>query len=323
MKKEYPLFTYILAHYDQYHYIYTALDSILEQEYPLIEIIVIDDHSAVFDQEELLKYIEKNKRENIKSFHVLANDENIGTVRSLNRAMKTVTGEFIQLFAADDRLPDERVAMNFIDEFEKLGAEAEMICAVRMMMDEELTPPGEYTLPPDQHERYNAMEAQEQFETMAIKCDWAMGAICARTELYKRMGYFSENYKYIEDWAFYLLITRSGVKVHTAGFKALDHRGGGISQSFAEAKTPQAFGYVQDIIELREKEVFPYLKTFSLATQDDIIERYYREYDTYEKMGGERKKLRWYNFLKYSKRIVVRRVLRGLRRRAGRAIKRR
>jgi len=304
-----PLYTFVLAHYNQYRYIFTAVDSILGQDYPEIEIIVMDDCSGDFRKDEVLDYIERNKRDNIKAIQILVNEENIGTVRSFNRALKAVKGDFVHFFAADDRMHDEKVASGFIDALNKQGDTTEMICAHALVMDEELTPPGEYSLPPEQHERYNVMDAGEQFENMSIKCDWAMGAVCARTELYKRMGYFSEDYKYIEDWSFFLMVTRSGVKVHMADFIVLEHRSGGISQSFAGSEAPQAFGYVQDIIVLREKEVFPYMKSFSLVTQDDIIERYSREYETYEKMGGQRRRLRWYDYCKYSKKIVMWRIL--------------
>jgi len=307
--EERPLYTIILAHFNQYNYIFTALDSILKQSYQAIEIIVMDDCSDFFDKEEILAYINKHKQANIKSVQVLVNEENAGTVRSMNRALKAANGVFVQMFAADDRLNNDEVAESFVSEFEKLGDGAEMLCALAMKMDENLTPPGEYHMAPRRHDRFNAMSAREQYERMAFNCDWAMGAICARTEMYKRMGYFSESYKYIEDWPFYMHITRNGVKGHAVGFKALDHRDGGISRTLYDADAPYAKQYQNDVLTAIETEIFPYLNTFPIQAQDDLVKKYNIEYQTLINIDGTRKKVRLRDLYKYSKEAVGWRLL--------------
>jgi len=305
------LYTFILAHYEQFRYIFTAIDSILDQDYPAIEIIVIDDGSTDFDKEKALDYIDKNKRENIKSVQVLVNDENIGTVRSLNRALKAAQGEYIQIFAADDRLRAGDIASGFVTEFERLGDEAEIISAQAMYMDEEMNPTGSFFCDLQLHEKFNDMDAGEQFEKVSVKCRWAMGAICARTELYKRIGYFSENCKYVEDWPFFLRATRSGVKVHTIGLTALEHRAGGISTTVLDPGAPLAIECMTDVLNALETEVIPYMSAFPVRHQNEVYEKYYREYAVLTQIGGQRKKLRWSDFCKYSKKIVLWRILTG------------
>jgi glycosyltransferase involved in cell wall biosynthesis len=309
MPKQQSLYTFILTHYNQSEYIFTAIDSILEQEYSDIEIIVIDDCSTVFDREAVERYICERKRSNIKSVKILANEENIGTVRSMNRALKAVTGEFVQTFAADDRLHDKEVAANFMKAFERIGEGAVIIFALAMMMDGKLTPPGEYKFPPDQHKRFEMMNAREQYERIVFGCYWTQGAMCARTELYRKMGYFPELYAYVEDWPFYMYFTRNGVKANMADFTALDHRDGGISLTIWEPTAPHATGYQNDILNAMETEIMPYLSSFPIKSQHTLIERYYGEYQTLLNIGGIRKRWRWFDFWKYSKKIVIWRFL--------------
>ena len=94
MEKEYPLYTIILAHYNQYLYIFSAIDSILQQDYPSIEIIVMDDCFAFFDKDEVTAYINEHKKSNIKAVKVFKNEENVGTVHSMNRALIAATGTY-------------------------------------------------------------------------------------------------------------------------------------------------------------------------------------------------------------------------------------
>ena len=109
-------FTIIVTHYNQMNYIKTALISVLNQNYKNIELIVADDCSKTFDAkkvEEIIKKYNKNKFE----YKILSGKKNVGTVKNINKALKKATGDFIMLFAGDDKLYDENVISNFIKEF--------------------------------------------------------------------------------------------------------------------------------------------------------------------------------------------------------------
>ena len=51
----------VLITYEQKEYIFEALNSVFEQTYPKIELIVSDDGSKNFFVEEIIDYIEKKK----------------------------------------------------------------------------------------------------------------------------------------------------------------------------------------------------------------------------------------------------------------------
>ena len=62
-----PLFSVIILTYLQRHFIEECIDSVLMQDYPNIELVVCDDCSADFDTQEVMHYVDKNKRNNIKN----------------------------------------------------------------------------------------------------------------------------------------------------------------------------------------------------------------------------------------------------------------
>jgi len=103
--------------------------------------------------------------------------------------------------------------------------------------------------------------------------------------------------------------TRSGVKIHTVDFKALDHRTGGISVASREKDGPYATLYQNDVLNMMETEIFPYLDMFPVKFQHELIELYNERYDLLLYVGGNRKKWRWINFCKYSKKVVLWRIL--------------
>ena len=98
-----PLVSVLLISYNNCEFIYEALDSIIEQSYCNIELIVSDDHSIHFERKHLQKYVEKRKNSNIKNVIVNRNPKNVGTVRHLDLLRKISTGQFICTIAADDK----------------------------------------------------------------------------------------------------------------------------------------------------------------------------------------------------------------------------
>lgn len=61
------LFTIVLIHYEQEKYIFEAINSIVNQNYSNIELIITDDCSKNFNKEKILKYITEVKGDNIKN----------------------------------------------------------------------------------------------------------------------------------------------------------------------------------------------------------------------------------------------------------------
>ena len=94
----------ILLLYNNSEFLEECLDSVLAQDYPAVEIIVVDDGSKSFDQSGIETYIREHKKDNIRNFIVYQNECNFGTVRSANGAIRKASGRYIKLLAGDDAL---------------------------------------------------------------------------------------------------------------------------------------------------------------------------------------------------------------------------
>lgn len=103
--QENPLVTIICLCYNHEKFVIEALNSILNQTYKNLEIVIVDDSSSDNSVAVINQWI--IDRVNIK---FIANKENIGNTKSFNNAFKLSKGEFIIDFATDDILYP-----NFID----------------------------------------------------------------------------------------------------------------------------------------------------------------------------------------------------------------
>jgi len=101
----YPLVSVLAISYNQSKYIEEALDSIREQTYPNIQIIIIDDCSTDDSINIVEKYIQKHNLE----CTFIKHSENKGLCKTLNEGLKKADGSFVQMVACDDILVRNKI----------------------------------------------------------------------------------------------------------------------------------------------------------------------------------------------------------------------
>lgn len=92
-----PLVSICIPTYNNEQYIKATLESILEQTYENIEVVVVDDHS----KDHTVEIVKSIEDERIKLY---INDQNLGMVGNWNRCLELATGEFVKLICADDMI---------------------------------------------------------------------------------------------------------------------------------------------------------------------------------------------------------------------------
>lgn len=92
-----PLVSIAICTYNGDRFLKKQLDSLLNQDYPNIEIIAVDDCSNDDTREILKEYSQKDKR--LKSYQ---NEKNLGYARNFEKAIKLCTGDLIALADQDD-----------------------------------------------------------------------------------------------------------------------------------------------------------------------------------------------------------------------------
>lgn len=94
-----PLVSVIIPVYNHAQYVVQALDSVFEQTYPHLEIIIIDDGSKDQSATIVEKYLREHKtRENV----VFIRQENRGAHATINRGLEMAHGELLTILNSDD-----------------------------------------------------------------------------------------------------------------------------------------------------------------------------------------------------------------------------
>lgn len=99
-KDELPMVTIVTPTYNQADYLSETIDSVLSQDYPNIEYIVIDDGSTDETREVLKRYDERVYWES---------QENIGQAATLNKGWSMASGDIIGYLSSDDLLKPEAI----------------------------------------------------------------------------------------------------------------------------------------------------------------------------------------------------------------------
>jgi glycosyltransferase involved in cell wall biosynthesis len=103
---ENPKVSVICMCYNHNNYVVESLDSVLNQSYSNIEIIIVDDCSPDDSKETIRNWALKHKIDKL-----IFNTLNIGNTKSFNKALKIATGDFIIDFATDDVLLPECISI--------------------------------------------------------------------------------------------------------------------------------------------------------------------------------------------------------------------
>lgn len=103
-RKEQPLVSIVIPEYNNENTIIATLESIRNQSYKNIEIIIIDDNSK---DKTLQLVTEQQKKDNrIKIYH---NSTNLGMIGNWNKCIQMSNGEFVKLVCADDLLDKNEI----------------------------------------------------------------------------------------------------------------------------------------------------------------------------------------------------------------------
>lgn len=92
-----------------------AIESVLAQDYPDIEYIVVDGASKDGSMEVIQKYQDKITR--------VISEPDHGMYEAINKGIQMATGDVIGLVHSDDFLYDEHVISDVVKEFERTGAD--------------------------------------------------------------------------------------------------------------------------------------------------------------------------------------------------------
>jgi glycosyltransferase involved in cell wall biosynthesis len=182
-----PLVSVILPTYNRAWTLKTAIDSVLFQDYPNIELIVIDDGSRDNTRQLLKEY--KNQ---IK----VLSQENAGVSAARNRGIEKSRGEFIALLDSDDSWDKRKISCQM--DFFMANPEA-LICQTQEVWIRN----HKRVNPKIKHKKPSGMI----FEQSLNLCLVSPSAVMMKREIFELKGYFNEKFLVCEDYDLWLRIS--------------------------------------------------------------------------------------------------------------------
>jgi glycosyltransferase involved in cell wall biosynthesis len=179
-----PLVTAIIPTYNRGWAIIRALTSVLEQTYPALEIIVVDDGSTDNTVQLLEPHLKKI---------ILLGVKNRGVSAARNVGIKKSTGQFVAFLDSDDQWTPDKIACQV--DFFKQHPEA-MICQTEEIWIRK----GKRVNPKFKHKKPSGMI----FEPSLELCLVSPSAVMMRREFFDIKGLFNEDLPACEDYDLWL-----------------------------------------------------------------------------------------------------------------------
>ena len=210
MKDALPLVSVIIASYNHGPYIEQSILSVLNQTYPNIELLVVDDGSS----DDSVERIRRLQAEHSFDFQV---QENQGLPRTLNSAVARSRGSLIAPFGSDDIMLPERIAIQVahMDGKPEVG-----ICAGNMELID-----SEGNLLPEKRQRRDVPFRRLDFDDMFLdrKPYPPAPTLLIRREALEKVGGFDPTIR-LEDLLIELKITHAGYFIDALGVSMARYR---------------------------------------------------------------------------------------------------
>lgn len=218
MKK---LVSVIILTYKNFNGIEKNLNSIFEQDYPNIEIVISDDCSENFDLNYIKKLLEK-KSDNIKRIEIIKNIKNLGTVKNFNNAIKKSTGDYILPLSQDDSFYSKDTITKIVDSF----GEFLVISGIRKVVSENGVEKGEL---PSVEER-EILKDKKLYNYLILNGNLISGASTYyKREVFEKYDFFDENLFLLEDMPYYLKLMRNNESIKILDFSTIRYGDNGVS----------------------------------------------------------------------------------------------
>ncbi|MCR4695296.1 MAG: glycosyltransferase [Pseudobutyrivibrio sp.] len=214
MSKE--LVTIIVPMYNHEKYIIDCLESIKNQTYNKIELLIADDCSSDNSFNLASKWVKENKECFIRC-ELSKNERNIGVVKSMNGLVKRARGGYIKSIASDDML-----LTNAIESLvNSLKADDDLVCGNGVIIDENAHYPldnkdikGNY---------YSRFKRKFKFDKVFNENGILAPGVLFRTSTFEEYGLFSEECEF-EDWEYWIRILSRGGKISYLKEKVVAYR---------------------------------------------------------------------------------------------------
>jgi len=182
-----PLVSIVIPCYKQAHFLKDALDSALAQDYPNVEIIVVNDGSPDNTSEVVNHYIQEHSERSIR----LIEKPNGGLSSARNAGVSSSHGEWILPLDSDDKLSPRAVSV-YMEEVQKTGSDIVFCDRQDFGSSQQYVRPGLFDL------QRLLVGNQLSYCSLYRKQVWVV------------VGGYDENMRSYEDWNFWIAAAKKG-----------------------------------------------------------------------------------------------------------------
>lgn len=186
------LVSVIVPVYNRAKLVGKTLDSILEQTYPDVEIVVVNDGST----DDSLSVLEDYKSKFPERI-ILVDQQNTGQVRARNNGIQKARGEFIAFLDSDDTWEKEKLALQVPLFKQNVG----LVYSAIYEVDEN----GSVTkLVPCEQD----VKGRKAYEHLLIRNRMTGGTVVVTRKAVETVGLFDETFKAAENWDLWIRIAK-------------------------------------------------------------------------------------------------------------------
>lgn len=201
-----PLVSIVFTSYNHKEYLRQALDSLVSQTYPNLEIIIIDDCSTDGSQEVLKEY------EHIENINLQLKTQNSGSyVKASNYGASFAKGEYI-LFAQCDDFAEANQIETLLNAFESNPSVGVVFSKSNLVDEKGITFTDDFVGRERSFKRSvkeNGLITRSKMkEFLSFSCVIPnLSAALIKHDLFKEINGLSERYLVVADWEFWLDLT--------------------------------------------------------------------------------------------------------------------
>ncbi len=268
-----PKVSIVTMIYNNEQFLKTAVASILEQDYPHIEVIIRDDGSKSFHPE-MIRSLFSGAENQLEGIIIEQSPKNGGTVNNFNAAVALSTGDIIIPLSCDDSFLDKSTVSHIVRTFRETGC---LICtAQRKSRQTGLLEPGIQTV-----EDFRALEQKGRFARLCYSNFISGATIYYSRRILEQLGGFDARFRLLEDHPFVLKTVLEGIDIAFMDQPTILYNEGGISQKQKRSAVhPLLRADFQKVYEL---VIFPNEALLPNKMRRYLRYRYLREYGSFSR----------------------------------------
>lgn len=266
----FPLVSVVICTYNSGPYIIDALDSVRNQKYPNIELIITDDCSKDETVSICKEWISCNK-EYFVDCQIIVTKVNTGVSGNLNRGLKECKGEWVKSFAGDDKLVPNCIGDN-VSYIQSHPDTTVLFSNMQMFGDVD-----ELNRHININCHYFELDKKKFRERLYFMNFLPAPTLFIKADVFKRHGYYDESIPMMEDWPYWMKLAHEGVNFSYMNTITVLYR---VHESISVSKLPNP-KFVESQKKTRKlsykyaKEVSPilsfYIRTFYYNSPNKVL----------------------------------------------------